>query len=120
MENNNFRIGLRDGIAIGLGYLAVSFAFGIFAFSSGLTPVEALLVSMLNLTSAGQMAAIPMLTGGSIPLLFISQLVINSRYALMSVSLSQILSPSVTFADRFFIGFANTDEIFAVATGRGE
>ena len=120
MENNNPKIGLRDGIAIGLGYLAVSFAFGIFASSSGLSPLEALLVSMLNLTSAGQMAAIPMLTGGSIPLLFVSQLVINSRYALMSVSLSQSLSDSITLRDRLLIGFANTDEIFAVATGRGE
>lgn len=120
MENNSFKAGLRDGIAIGVGYLAVSFAFGIFATASGLSPIQALLVSMLNLTSAGQMAAIPMLTGGSVSLLFLSQLVINSRYALMSVSLSQVLSPSVTLRDRFLIGFINTDEIFGVAMGRDE
>ena len=33
--NNSFTVGLRDGTPIGLGYLSVSFAFGIFAVGSG-------------------------------------------------------------------------------------
>lgn len=49
-----FLQGFKDGSAIGIGYLSVSFTFGLAAVSSGLCWWEALLVSMMNLTSAGQ------------------------------------------------------------------
>ena len=119
MENNNFRMGLRDGIPIALGYLAVSFAFGISSAMMGLSPLEALLISLLNLTSAGQLAGMPIIAGGgSLIELALTQLVINSRYALMSVSLSQRLSPKIRGLDRAAIGFGITDEIFATAYGK--
>ncbi len=115
-ENNSFAWGLRDGMPICLGYFAVSFAFGIFAVSSGLSVLEAIMISALNLTSAGQLAAVPIIcAGGSIIELIFSQLIINARYALMSVSLSQKLGPSIRPLDRFVISFGNTDEIFAAA-----
>ena len=118
-ENNNFLKGIKDGIPICLGYLSVSFAFGIFAVESGMTVIQALLISMTNVTSAGQLAAVPiMMTGGTLAELAVSQLVINLRYALMSVSLSQKLGKSVSMADRFIISFVNTDEVFAVASGQ--
>ena len=118
-ENNSFKRGIHDGIPIFLGYLSVSFAFGIFATSSGLTIIEALLISMTNLTSAGQLAAVPIIcSGGSFIELAVSQLVINMRYSLMSVSLSQKLGRSVRFIDRFWIAFGNTDEIFAVSVSQ--
>lgn len=120
-ENNNFKMGVRDGLPIGLGYLSVSFAFGIFAVASGLSIWETLLISMLNLTSAGQLAGVPIIAaGGSFFELGLTQLVINLRYSLMSVSLSQRLGESVRSRDRFLIAFANTDEVFAVASGREE
>lgn len=119
MKKNAFLKGLIDGIPIGLGYLSVSFAFGIFAVGSGLLPVEALLISMTCVTSAGQLAAVPVMTaGGSLMELAISQLVINLRYALMSISLSQKFDEDVKLRDRFAIAFFNTDEIFAVASGQ--
>lgn len=119
MNKNAFQKGLIDGIPIGLGYLSVSFAFGIFAVNSGLSAAEAALVSMTCLTSAGQLAAVPIMTGGGGLLeLIISQIVINLRYSLMSISLSQKLGDDVTMADRFAIAFFNTDEIFAVASGQ--
>ena len=118
-ENNNSRMGLRDGLPIGIGYVAISFAVGFFCVVSGLNWLEALLISALNLTSAGQIAAIPIIAaGGSFIELALTQLVINSRYALMSISLSQRLGESVSFRDRFLIAFFNTDEIFAVACGK--
>ena len=120
-ENNSFKTGLRDGVAIGLGYLSVSFAFGLFATSSGLTVWQTLLISMLNLTSAGQLAAVPIITSaGSFFELGLTQLVINLRYSLMSISLSQRLGDTVRVRDRFLISFANTDEVFAVSSSRGE
>lgn len=120
-ENNNFFMGLRDGVPICIGYLSVAFAFGIFATSAGLDPWQAILISMFNLTSAGQLAAVPIIAGmGSIIELVVTELVINARYALMSVSLSQSMGSSVRFKDRFLIAFANTDEIFAIVAARGE
>ncbi len=112
-------MGLRDGVAIGVGYLAVGFAFGLSSSIAGLSFLEAFFISLFNLTSAGQLAGMPIIAaGGSYIEMAMTQLVINSRYALMSVSLSQKLGKSVRFIDRFLIGFANTDEIFAVACGK--
>ena len=119
MKRNKFLEGIKDGIPIGLGYLSVSFAFGIFAVDSGLTLWQTLLISMLNVTSAGQLAGVPIIAaGGTLAEIAVSQLVINARYALMSVSLSQKLGKSVGLLDRFIISFVNTDEVFAVASGK--
>lgn len=122
MENkqyNSFSMGVRDGIPICLGYLSVSFAFGISATSMGLSVLEAVMISMFNVTSAGQLAGLPIIAAvGSYVELALSQLVINLRYALMSVSLSQKFSLSVRFLDRFPFAFVNTDEVFAVACGK--
>ena len=112
-------MGIRDGLPICFGYLSVSFAFGIFATGSGLSVYEALLISMLNVTSAGQLAAVPIIVSmGSFIELALTQLVINLRYALMSVSLSQKLGKSVRLRDRFLISFVNTDEVFAVSSAK--
>ncbi len=118
-ENNNFKMGVRDGLPICFGYLSVAFAFGIFATGSGLSLIESVLISIFNVTSAGQLAAVPIIVGGgSLIELALTQLVINLRYALMSVSLSQRLGESVRLCDRFLIAFVNTDEVFAVASAQ--
>lgn len=119
-EINSRRKGIRDGMPIALGYFPVSFAFGIFATSMGLTVLEATLISLTNFTSAGQLAAVPIITALGSPIeLILTQLVINSRYALMSISLSQKMGKSVRLRDRFLIAFVNTDEVFAVSTANG-
>ena len=116
---NSFKTGLSDGVPIALGYLSVSFTFGIMASAGKLPVVIAVLISMTNLTSAGQFAGLNLiLGGGSLVEMALTQLVINLRYALMSISLSQKMHKSVTLPDRFLIAFANTDEIFAVASAK--
>ena len=114
----NFKRGISSGIPIGLGYLSVSFTFGMMAVSAGLTWWEALLISMLTVTSAGQFAGLGMmiLPGQSIAML-ISQFTINIRYCFMSVALSQNLEPKFKGVYRWLLGFFMTDEIFAVACG---
>ncbi len=117
-ENNSFKKGIVDGIPICLGYLSVAFAFGIFATEKGLSIIQALIVSMTNVTSAGQLAGVPIIVGGgTLTELMLCQFVINLRYALMSVSLSQKLGKSVRGKDRFIISFMMTDEVFGVASG---
>lgn len=114
-----FTAGLRDGLAIGVGYFSVSFSFGILAVNGGLSPLIAGLISLTNLTSAGQFAGLTViLAHGSLVELALTQLIINMRYGLMSLSLSQRLGPEFTTRRRMVIAFSNTDEIFAVAMGR--
>jgi 4-azaleucine resistance transporter AzlC len=116
-EINSFKKGIFFGIPICIGYFSVSFAFGIFSIKNGLTLLETCLISLTNLTSAGQLAAVPIIaSGGSFIELALTQFIINSRYALMSLSLSQKLGKSVNLLDRFLISFSNTDEVFAIAT----
>lgn len=113
---NSFKKGLKDGLPICIGYFSVSFAFGIFAVENGLSIFQAVIISLTNLTSAGQLAAVPIIAGGGTLIeLALSQIVINSRYSLMSVSLSQKLSKRVTFPQKLLISYGNTDEIFAVS-----
>lgn len=117
LKRSTFLKGITDGLPICLGYLSVAFAFGIFATDSGLTVLESVLISMTNVTSAGQLAGVPIIvSGGSLVELALTQLVINLRYSLMSVSLSQKLDETVTLPHRFAISFVNTDEVFAVAS----
>ena len=116
---SEYRAGLKDGLAIGVGYFSVSFTFGILAVNGGLSALTAGLISLTNLTSAGQFAGLTViLAHGSLFELALTQLVINLRYALMSLSLSQRLGPAFTTRRRMVVAFANTDEIFAVAMGR--
>lgn len=116
---NTFLSGIIDGLPVCIGYLSVAFAFGIFSAESGLSFAETLLISMTNVTSAGQLAAVPVIvSGGTLIELAATQFVINLRYALMSVSLSQKLSESVHTLDKLVISFVNTDEVFAIASAK--
>jgi predicted branched-subunit amino acid permease len=115
MKKSDFRRGLVDGIPICLGYLSVSFAFGIFAVESGLTLWQAVLISATNLTSAGQFAGLTVIVAAEALLtMVLTQLVINSRYALMSLALGPKLGPQVGIGKRLIAAFFNTDEIFAL------
>ena len=114
-----FGKGVRHGIPIALGYLSVSFAFGMKAVGDGLTWLQAVLISATNLTSAGQMAGLPLMTGGaSLTEMALTQLTINLRYGLMSLSLGRKLDGSMGTLQRLIFSFANTDEIFAVASSQ--
>ena len=112
--------GVRHGLPIGIGYFAVSFAFGIKAISSGLNAFQAGLMSLLNVTSAGQFAGIEVIENATdllagIISIVLTQFIINLRYSLMGFSLNHNLDSSLTVPKRAIIAFANTDEIFAVA-----
>ena len=82
---SNYTRGLKAGIPIALGYLSVSFTFGIIAISYGLSWWQALIISMTTVTSAGQFAGIGiMLHPGQYFQMLISQITINIRYSFMS------------------------------------
>ena len=120
MENKiGFKQGLKDGVPIGLGYLSVSFTFGIMSILAGLHAWQAVMISMLNVTSAGQLAGIQIMTfpGRYIEML-ISQFTINVRYSFMYISLTQKLTKGFSGIWRWIFAFMITDEIFAVAVSK--
>ncbi len=111
--------GLSHGIPICLGYFSVSFGFGILAVKSGLQAIDAILISLTNLTSAGQAAGVGIIAAaGTLLEMAITQFVINLRYSLMGLTLSQKLSDKFTTVHRLIASFGITDEIFAVAVSQ--
>ncbi len=119
MKKEEFLQGVRHGIPICLGYFSVSFAFGMMAVIQGLPLWAAVLTSLTNLTSAGQFAGLNlMVAGGSSVELMMTTLIINIRYFLMSLSISQKVEEKMTWKQRFAVSFGITDEIFAVAMQR--
>lgn len=112
-----FKKGIKNGIPIFLGYLAVSFTFGIAAKEGGLTTWQAVVISATNLTSAGQFAALTVIASASSYIeMALTQLVINLRYCLMSSSLSQRFDTKMKSVHRYLIAFGVTDEIFGVSS----
>ena len=116
MKKETFIRGVRRGLPVGVGYFSVSFGFGAMAVSQGIKALDAALISITNLTSAGQFAGLTLIVAAaSLWEIVLTQLVINSRYGLMSLALSQRLSREVTIPGRMAMAFVNTDEIFALA-----
>ena len=119
MRFSEYRAGMRAGMPVCIGYFSVSFGFGTMAVAQGLTVWQAVLISASNLTSARQFAGLTVIAAGAAILeIVLTQLVINSRYALMSLALGQRLGPDVGIGSRMIAAFLNTDEIFALGMSR--
>ena len=116
MNLHAYRTGIRRGLPVGIGYFSVAFGFGAMAAAEGLRTLDAALISLTNFTSAGQFAGLTLIIAGAgLWEVILTQVVINSRYALMGLALSQRLGRNVGLLPRLFISFINSDEIFALA-----
>lgn len=121
MDAREYRSGLSRGLPVGMGYFSVSFGFGAMAAAQGLRVWDAVLISGTNLTSAGQFAGLTLIVAAAgLWEMVLTMLVINSRYALMSLALSQRMGQSIGILPRLAVAFINTDEIFALAMARKE
>lgn len=116
-KKSQFIYGVKRGFPIALGYLPVSFTFGLMAVNGGLPLWLAVFISLSNLTSAGQFAGTSLiLAGAGYFEITLTTFVINIRYMLMSLSLSQKLEKKITIPQRMIFGFGVTDETFSVAS----
>ena len=104
MNTKQFSRGLRVGVPISLGYLAVSFTLGITAKNAGLSAFQATLTSLLVNASAGQYAAFTMMAAQG-----------GYWEIAMSCALSQKLPAASKLWHRLVIGFNVNDEIFGMA-----
>ena len=121
MKRKELLAGMKAGMPVCIGYFSVSFGFGAMAVAQGLSIWHAILISATNLTSAGQFAGLTVIAAGAAILeMILTQLVINSRYALMSLALGQRLGPKVGTGSRLLAAFFNTDEVFALGMAQGK
>lgn len=112
----SFKNGFIAGIPICLGYFAVSFTFGIQAGKVGLTAFQAVLISITNLTSAGQFGGLDLISSNAFyGEMAFTQLILNLRYLLMSCSLSQKLENKTFLRQKLLVAYGVTDEIFGVS-----
>lgn len=117
IQSNDFKYGFKRGLPIALGYIPVSFTFGLMAVSGGIPVWMAIFISFSNLTSAGQFAGTNLIImGASFFEITLTTFVINIRYMLMSLSLTQRLDGQINLPKRLMIGYGITDEIFSVAS----
>jgi 4-azaleucine resistance transporter AzlC len=108
--------GAKQGIPIFIGYFTTSIAFGLLALSAGLTPFQAIIFSITNLTGAAQFMAINLVAAGALAgEIVISVILLNLRYVIMSASLAGKIGFRNIY-DRFIIAFGITDEVFSVAS----
>lgn len=121
MKAKDFLTGMKAGLPVCIGYFSVSFGFGAMAIAQGLSIWQAILISASNLTSAGQFAGLTVIAAGAAIIeMLLTQLVINSRYALMSLALGQRLGQEVGTGKRLLVAFFNTDEVFALGMAQGK
>ena len=121
MKRKEFLAGMKAGMPVCIGYFSVSFGFGAMAVAQGLAIWHAILISATNLTSAGQFAGLTVIAEGAAMItMVLTQLVINSRYALMSLAIGQRLGSQVGTGKRLLAAFFNTDEVFALGMSRGK
>lgn len=121
MNLKEFFAGMKAGMPVCIGYFSVSFGFGAMAIAQGLTIWHATLISASNLTSAGQFAGLTVIAAGAAMIeMILTQVVINSRYALMSLALGQQFGSKVGTGKRLLAAFFNTDEVFALGMARGK
>ena len=121
MKLKEFFAGVKAGMPVCIGYFSVSFGFGAMAVAQGLTIWQAILISASNLTTAGQVAGLTVIAAGAAIIeMILTQLVINSRYALMSLALGPRFGPHVSTGKLLLAAFFNTDEVFALGMSRGK
>lgn len=101
---------------IALGYFPVSFTFGIMATSGGIHPLIATLISITNFTSAGQFAGTTLIHAQAmLAEIAMTTFVINIRYILMSLAISQRLE-KMNRLKKMVLAFGITDETFALVS----
>ena len=114
-----FLRGMRDGVPIGLGYIAVSFSLGIAVRNAGMNALQGFLLSAFGMASAGEYAAVTVIAADASYLEMVLVTVIaNARYFLMSFALSQRIQPDLPMKHRLAIGYSITDELFGIAVAQ--
>jgi 4-azaleucine resistance transporter AzlC len=104
-----------DGIGIAVSALAFGFVYGLAAQGAGLSPIEAVAMSLIVFAGAAQFAALGYITGGlAWPAIVLLTALLNARHLLYSAALAPWLR-DVAAPRRAVMAHVLTDEAFALS-----
>jgi branched chain amino acid efflux pump len=104
-----------DGIGIAASAIAFGFVYGLAAQRAGLSPLDAVAMSVVVFAGAAQFAAIGYITGGlAWPAIVLLTALLNARHLLYSAALAPWLR-DVQPLRRAFMAHLLTDEAFALS-----
>jgi 4-azaleucine resistance transporter AzlC len=114
----DFRRGAVVGAPIVLGYFPIAFSFGVAATKAGLSPTEAVVMSLLMYSGAAQFMAIALIAAGAGFWISVATLVgMSLRHVLYGPSLLRAGGQSAAPKGALAWGFGLTDEVFGAGLG---
>ncbi|ABE57752.1 MULTISPECIES: AzlC family ABC transporter permease [Chromohalobacter] len=113
------RRGLRDSVSLAVGYAPIAFSFGVISVQAGLSPWQAVAISLLVFAGASQFVMVAMMAAGSGGLTVLSAVVMmNLRHLFYGPALATRLT-SMPRRLAPWLAFGLTDEVFATAMAKG-
>lgn len=114
-RQSDFKIGVKAGISIAIGYMPIALTFGLLAKSTGLSLVETVMMSLLVFAGAAQYISLNLIAAGTTGLeIVLTTFIVNIRHFLMSASLTNKAEPDHPLKKALY-AFGITDETFSVA-----
>ncbi len=112
--HSTFLDGIRDSIPIAIIYFIVSFTLGVTIAKYALPAWYAAIFSAMNFTSVGEATGLEMIVeAAALWEIGIAVFIVNLRYILTGISLSQRLEP-MSKLKRAILGIFITDEMYAL------
>ena len=115
---SNFRSGIFAALPIILGYFPIAFSFGVAATKAGLTPLEAVFLSVVIYAGASQFLALVLFTSGAPALVAAFTLIaMNLRHVLYGPALMKEAGQEASRKYAWLWAWGLTDEVFGQSLG---
>ncbi|MBI6548389.1 AzlC family ABC transporter permease [Xenorhabdus sp. VLS] len=114
---SSFKEGIVDSLPIAIGYIPISFAFGLSAVKLGFTPLEAIFFSCIIYAGASQFVITALLSAGmSLWVSALTVMAMDIRHILYGPALRYRIKQTLSKKKTAIWAFSLTDEVFAAAT----
>lgn len=111
--------GARATLAYAPGIVAWGVIAGVATVAAGVAPLTAFLMCLIVYAGAAQLAALQMLSiGPPLPIIVLAALIINSRFALFSLSMAAQLPANLPLRKRLLFAYLLSDNSYGAAVAR--
>ena len=113
-----FKQGILEELPLQLGVFPFGVIYGVMAIESGLTPMQAFLMSSIIFGGASQIAFVQLISNTTpFGVIVMTVSAINSRHFLYSISMMEFLK-NLSLKWRVILGYLLTDEAYAISIRR--